>query len=314
MFHRFSGKTFIFVIGIVFALLSLQNTWDFLTKSLPGAQPQFLFCMMIVFEGGVFGWLALLTHGAGNVPRVVISAIMLTICAAAVGIAAFFMLGNMLGAGLGYKIPPAVLQWVPTITIGAYLATGAALILWLLANPEFHARMSHINTHGTAPANLRVVSLAGSDRSNGKQIAGAQTPLQIAAPAQPVASAGGWFKNAWRVLRGEAPQAGAEADVIDATNDQTKDDSLSSYADQGGAVPEMAEATYETVARTRTSTPHKRPVNRSQSASTGKRAAVSIEVLEMLDDRYPDVSDAELARKAGCSPATVNRFRRSREQ
>ncbi len=152
MFHKASGKVFFYVVTLMFFVLSVQNTWAFLAKTLPGADPKFLVCMMIVFEGGFLGWLAMLMGGAENVWRVGIAFIMLLVTGAGVFTGAYFEIGGMMHTGIGYKVDPAILAWVPTSVLIAYISTGMACVLYMLASPEFFYRMSHMNATGQAPA------------------------------------------------------------------------------------------------------------------------------------------------------------------
>jgi len=152
MFHKATGKLFFFVVTLMFLALSFQNTWAFLNRTLPDATGAFLICMMIIFEGGFLGWLAMLMAGAENVWRVLISFVMLLITGTGVFVGAYYEIGGMMHKGLGYKIDPGVLTFVPTSVLLAYMATGIAVVLYLLASPEFFHRMRHMNTTGTAPA------------------------------------------------------------------------------------------------------------------------------------------------------------------
>src|SRR6476646_6580777 len=92
MFHRFAGKTFFYIVALLFMVLSVQNTWQFLVAILPDATPFFIGCMMIVFEAGFMGWLALLMYGADNIPRVIVSALMLLITGIGVFAGAYYEL------------------------------------------------------------------------------------------------------------------------------------------------------------------------------------------------------------------------------
>jgi hypothetical protein len=107
--------------------------------------------MMAIFEGGFFMWLALLQHGAENVWRVFISVVMLLVTGAGVGVGAYYELSGMMHKGIAAPIDPDVLAFIPSMVIIAYLATFAAIMLYILANPEFFHRMSHINRTGQAP-------------------------------------------------------------------------------------------------------------------------------------------------------------------
>src|SRR5258708_4431374 len=106
----------------MFFLLSIQNTWGFLNKTLPGADPKFLICMMIVFEGGFLGWLSMLMGGAENVWRVAISFVMLCVTGTGVFLGAYYEIGAMMHSGLGYKVDPGVLAFIPTSVLIAYMA------------------------------------------------------------------------------------------------------------------------------------------------------------------------------------------------
>ena len=181
MFHRFGGKAFFFVLALLFLGLSVQNTWQFLVTVLPDATPFFIGCMMIVFEGGLLGWLALLMHGSENIPRTIIAALMLVVTGAGVATGAYFELDGQMHKSIAVKIDPGFLANVPNIVNGVYLATFVAIVLYILANPQFHARMKHMNTHGNAPTNMKLISLAQTQVT--PEIADPQTKA-IAAPAQ----------------------------------------------------------------------------------------------------------------------------------
>lgn len=152
MFHKASGKLFFVVVTVMFFVLSVQNTWGFLNKTMPSASPIFLGSMMIVFEAGFLGWLAMLMHGAENVYRVAISFIMLLITGLGVFTGAYYEMSGLMNTGIGYKVDPGVLAWVPFSVLMAYIATGVALVLYMIASPEFAHRMQHMNQTGQAPA------------------------------------------------------------------------------------------------------------------------------------------------------------------
>jgi hypothetical protein len=83
--------------------------------------------------------------------------------------------------GIAAKIDPGFLGNVPNIVIFTYLAMFVALLLYIIANPTFFARMGHMDLTGQAPMRLRVEPMA--------QVAGNRTvsepqPLQIAAPVK----------------------------------------------------------------------------------------------------------------------------------
>lgn len=183
MFHRFGGKAFFFVLALLFLGLSIQNTWQFLATILPDATTLFIGCMMIVFEGGFLGWLALLMHGSENIPRTIIAAIMLIITGTGVGTGAYYELDGQMHQSIAVKIDPAFLSHVPDIVNGVYLATFAAIVLYILANPTFFARMRHMNQHGSAPTNMRMIPIAPQTQIT-QEIAAPQSQAKaIAAPA-----------------------------------------------------------------------------------------------------------------------------------
>jgi hypothetical protein len=155
MFHRWGGKAFIYIITLLFLGVSVQNTWQFLVTILPDATPVFLGCMMIVFEGGFLGWLALFMHGTENIPRTVIAGIMLVVTGIGVGTAAYYELDGLMHKSIAVKIDPGFLANVPNIVNVVYLATGVAVVAYALAAPSFGDRMRHLNTHGTPPVRIR---------------------------------------------------------------------------------------------------------------------------------------------------------------
>lgn len=150
MFHRAIGKVMFPVLVIVFLLLSIQNTWAFLQEAMPGDTIVYKALAMVVFEGGFIGWLSLTMHGAENVLRTILAALMTLITGAGVFTAAFFEIGKQM-QGIGFTLSPQFLSWVPIVVLGSFIATGATLALYMLCSPEFFARMSHMNQTGVEP-------------------------------------------------------------------------------------------------------------------------------------------------------------------
>lgn len=202
MFHRFTGKTFFYIVSLLFMALSIQNTWQFLVTILPDATEFFVACMMVVFEAGFMGWLALLMYGADNVPRVIVSALMLLVTGIGVFTGAYYEFDEGMHKSIAVKIDPALLTNVPTIVKGVYIATGVAILCYILASPAFFARMKHMNTHGTAPVMLprEVTGHLVSVEQTGEMpaLSRRQEPIQIAGPEQLIANQAkeGWFSRA----------------------------------------------------------------------------------------------------------------------
>jgi hypothetical protein len=398
MFHKAGGKIFFYVVTLMFFILSIQNTWAFLNKTMPDASPTFLVCMMIVFEGGFLGWLAMLMHGAENVYRVGISFVMLLITGTGVFVGAYFEIGGMMHAGIGYKVDPNVLAWVPFSVLLAYMATGAACVLYMLASPEFFHRMSHMNATGQAPAQFQMIptgqpfNFSISQAPDTEPLAlpapqGAQTaPLAPAKPSvfrRAAGAVGDWFngakKDAQTVAAGNsqqpvnaapepsngvqqpaqngaqpAPQNGGSAS-LGMIEQAMLDAFMQAPADQQQALQDYAAqhtpaeltaylqqqypsyARYFTEARVgnvmaawraaqpqpqmQNSAPKRAASARRKPASTGTRKSASSAnsqrrasmqtILPLLDQANPGLSDADLAKLAGCSPSTVNRWRAS---
>lgn len=207
MFHRFGGKAFIYVITLLFLGVSVQNTWQFLVTILPDATPVFIGGMMIVFEGGFLGWLALLMHGTENIPRTIIAAIMLLVTGIGVGTAAYFELDGLMHKSIAVKIDPGFLANVPSIVNGVYLATGIAIVLYALASPGFAHRMRHMNDHGTPPQRIPRGEVTGSLVAL-PQTASAPQPQTTVTP---VAQSSGWNLRLPKWLGGKEKQQAAPA-------------------------------------------------------------------------------------------------------
>lgn len=208
MFHRFGGKAFFFVLALLFFILSVQNTWQFLTTVLPDATMFFILCMMIVFEGGFLGWLVLLMHGTENIPRTIIAGVMLCITGSGVVAGAYYELDGQMYKSIAVKIDPGFLVNVPNIVNGVYIATFIAIVLYIIANPHFFARMRHMNEHGTAPSQLRLLPVQQPTvvrqeppAAQPKTLAPAATPA-LPAP-QPQYSA--WNPRGWLKKPDPAP-------------------------------------------------------------------------------------------------------------
>lgn len=150
MFHRSVGKIMFPILVVVFLLLSIQNTWAFLQDAMPGDTLLYKALAMVVFEGGFIGWLSLTMHGAENVLRTILSGLMTLITGAGVFTAATFEIGRQM-QGIGFQLSPQFMLWIPVIVLGSFIATGASCALYLLASPEFFARMSFMNATGQEP-------------------------------------------------------------------------------------------------------------------------------------------------------------------
>lgn len=159
MFHRFGGRAFFFVLTLMFFLLSIQNTWQFLVTVLPDSTMFFIGCMMIVFEGGFLGWLALLMYGTENIPRTIIAFLMLVVTGIGVCTGAYYELDGQMHKSIAVHIDAGLLAHVPDIVNGVYIATFIAIVLYILANPTFFARMAHMNATGRAPAGLHLIPI-----------------------------------------------------------------------------------------------------------------------------------------------------------
>lgn len=306
MFHRATGATFFFIVSIMFFLLSLQNTWAFLNRVLPDADQVFIVCMMVIFEGGFVGWLAMLMGGAQNVWRMLIAFVMMLITGTGVFIGAWYEIGGMMHKGIGYKIDPTILSNVPTAVIFAYIATGIAIVLYMLASPEFFARVSHMNQHGTAPVNMRVYPVRVSPATNNPKALPAPASARSTTEPLPIPQSVDLLQRAGSFIGGLfGRRKGIEVDTSDATPEAEADDISESSVDE---VEEVAEVQYNVAPQSRQPRARTRP---SSNAARARRSPAQIDrILSALDKAEPGQSDASLARAAGCSTSTVSRWRK----
>ena len=130
--------------------MSLTKTWKFINEFLPPDPFWLRPSGYVFFEGGVMVWSHLLKHTTENVHRTVIAFLMTIVSLVSVLTATGYEVGKDIHS-LGFTFPPIVLAWVPLcvlLVIGSQIIT---VLLYYFSDPEFFARLSHLNTHGTTP-------------------------------------------------------------------------------------------------------------------------------------------------------------------
>ena len=299
MFNRAFARIGITVLVMFTLIVSLTNTWKFINEFLPPDPFWLRLSGYVFFEGGVIVWSHLLKHTTENVHRTIIAFLMTIVSLVSVLTATGYEVGKDVHS-LGFTLPPIVLAWVPLcvlLVIGSQIIT---VLLYYFSDPEFFARLSHLNTHGTTP-HVGVVRVQQQNTVNA-----AHYPPQQ----------GGIFN---KLLRGIAGTLQAFGEQLDNKSLIAQKSSISDGISEGVSGDENDEDNDELEGEEEGT---ETPANFSQSRASMprnnarmKRAKYrtyeqSFESLAMFVERYPNITDADLAEKVGCSVNTVRRWRR----
>ena len=326
-FHRAIGKVTFPIIALAFMALSVQTTWQFLNAALPHESLIYRVLGLAVFELGAFCWFSLLTSGAENVLRTIIALIMTVICVGGVATAAVYEVGSQM-TDIGFKMDPAFLQWTPVCVLIGFIATLVSTLLYMAASPHVAHRFAHLNATGQEPpigSHIERIDML-APRQNTQQLAPRQQQLALPAPKQQApagiqqshkggirAGIGNFFARLGAGLQNGpatyAPVATNESGADDV--DEPAETADSAHDVEQEDVQEEEVVLMQSAAPTTRQTPVRKRVTSSAQA-TRRKAADVWGLLDIISEKMPDKTNADLARMVGCDVSTVRRWRASR--
>jgi hypothetical protein len=301
MFNRAFARIGITVLVMFTLIMSLTNTWKFINEFLPPDPFWLRLSGYVFFESGVIVWSHLLKHTTESVHRTIIAFLMTIVSLVSVLTATGYEVGKDIHS-LGFTLPPIVLWWVPICVLLAMGLQMVTVLLYYFSDPQFFARLSHLNTHATTPQ-MGAVRVQQQGTINSVDYA----PQQEGIFNKLLRGFAGALQDFGEQLNNK-PLIAQKSSVSDGINGGASDDDNGYDSDELGGEEGSAE-TPTNFSPSRVSIP--RDNARSKRANY-RTYGHSVESLEMFVGRYPNITDANLAEKVGCSVNTVRRWRRER--